>query len=89
MEGNDNFCPHCGEFVASRTYRRHKHDYYNEETGSWDTRVRYSNSSSDEETSAKENYNDSYDNSPEFACYADEKEGDKEEYMEVDLERVR
>ena len=83
MEGNGSFCPHCGEFVAPRTYRRHKRDYYNEETGSWDVGERYS---SDEESSAKEY--DKYDElSPE---YADEAEDvDDEEYMEVYLERVR
>ena len=66
-------------------YQRHKRDYYNEETGSWDVVERYS---SDEECSAKEYYNDKYNElSPE---YADEAEDvNDEEYTEVDLERVR
>ena len=85
MEGNSSFCPDRGEFGALRFYRRHKRDYYNEEMGSWDVGKRYS---SDEECWAKEYYDDKYDVlSPE---YADEAEDvNDEEYMEVDLERVR
>ena len=86
MDDSDIFCPHCGEFVAERTFRRHKNDYFNDERGSWDVRVRYP--SSDEESSAKENgCCETYDKAPEFGCFEDDAEED--EYMEVDLESAR
>ena len=86
MDDSDIFCPHCGEFVAERTFRRHKNDYLNKERGSWDVRVHYP--SSDEESSAKENdCCETYDKAPEFGCFEDDAEED--EYMEVYLESAR
>lgn len=85
MECKEVFCPHCGEFVAPRTFRRHKSAYFHEENGSWDVPLHYS---SDEESSTAVNYDDSenlYDETSEFAAC----ENEEEEYMEVDLERAR
>ena len=88
MEDSEVFCPHCKEYVAPRTFRRHKALYYKGER-TWDLDVP-SNSSSDEESSTPVNY----DNDHEEASYDEvlgyETEGEEEEeYMEVDLERAR
>ena len=29
------FCPHCGETVAERTFRKHKSQFYNERSKIW------------------------------------------------------
>ena len=91
MEDSEVFCPHCKEYVAPRTFRRHKALYCKGER-TWDLNVP-SSSSSDEESSTPVNYDDyreeaSYDEVFEFMGYETEGEGE-EEYMEVDLERAR
>lgn len=91
MEDSEVFCPHCKDYVAPRTFRRHKALYCKGER-TWDLNVP-SGSSSDEESSTPLNYDDdreeaSYDEVFEFMGYETEAEGE-EEYMEVDLERAR
>lgn len=91
MEDSEVFCPHCKDYVAPRTFRRHKALYCKGER-TWDLNVP-SSSSSDEESSTPLNYDDdreeaSYDEVFEFMGYETEGEGE-EEYMEVDLERAR
>ena len=90
MEDSEVFCPHCKEYIAPRTFRRHKALYCKDDR-TWDLDVP-SNSSSHEESSTLVNYDDdreeaSYDEVFEFMDYETEGEGE-EEYMEVDLERA-
>ena len=87
MEDSEVFCPHCEEYIAPRTFRKHKSAYFNEGTGTWDVPLHHS---SDEESSTPvncDNDSETYDDAFEFAgC---ENQEDDEEYMEVDLERAR
>lgn len=91
MGDSEVFCPHCKEYVAPRTFRRHKALYCKGER-TWDLDVPPT-SSSDEESSTPVNYEDdreetSYDEVFKFMDFETEGEGD-EEYMEVDLERAK
>ena len=56
MEDSEVFCPHCKEYIAPRTFHRHKALYCKDER-TWDLDVP-SNSSSDEESSTLVNYDD-------------------------------
>ena len=79
MEDSEVFCPHFKDYVALRTFRRHKALYYKGER-TWHLDVP-SNSLSDEESSTPVNYDDdreeaSYDEVFEFMGYETEGEDD-------------
>ena len=77
MEDRSLYCAHCQDFVAPRTYRRHKQAYYNEEHGLWDINDSYSSSDEDH----------LYDHGTPFDVEREDRE--EEEYMEVDNEQTR
>lgn len=54
MFEEDIYCHHCREEVASRTYKKHRANYYNELTKQWRTADTYSISSSESEDSETE-----------------------------------
>lgn len=91
MEVDGVLCPHCGEFVSPRTYRRHKERHFNEETGLWE-KCSSSDEESDQNTGPSRDHEDGemYDCTSGFAGFDNETAAEEEvDYMEVDTEKAR
>lgn len=88
MKEKSIFCPHCGEYVAPRTFRRHKGSYFNTNNASWDGE----NLSSSDEESPREEHSEPvemYELNEHGSNDVLEQENEAVEYMEVDPNRSR
>ena len=91
MEVNGVFCPHCGEFVTPRTYRRHKEKHFNKNSGSWE-KYPSLDEESDQNTGPSRDHEDGemYDSTCGFTGFDREAAAEEEvDYMEVDTEKAR
>lgn len=88
MEEKSIFCPHCGEYVAPRTFRRHKGSYFNTNNAPW---VGGNLSSSDEESPREEHSEpvEMYELNEHGSNDVLEQENEAVEYMEVDPNRSK
>lgn len=88
MKEKSIFCPHCGEYVAPRTFRRQKGSYFNTNNASWDGE----NLSSSDEESPREEHSEPvemYELNEHGSNDVLEQENEAVEYMEVDPNRSR